>query len=172
MGRSPSSRESWGILCLFLKNPNVGCWPSLIMTLTSHASTLELSIIPSLVLYFRSFSDDHRGFCMLLDLHSAVQGCTTMRCLPWGVEASGNPTGTWDSHRDKSCSALPRSQECLSQQQDSQGHSCSLHMELQRGLKASSSSTPTRDNGNAREMPAVGYTGPQKRWQNCQSLRI
>lgn len=54
------------------------------MTLTSHASTLELSIIPSLVLYFESLSDEHGGFSMLVDLYSAAQGWTMRRCLPRG----------------------------------------------------------------------------------------
>lgn len=54
-----------------------------------------------------------------------------------------------DSHRDKSCSSLSSTQECFSQHQDSQGHSCSLYR------------VPARENGNAREMPAVGYTGPR-----------
>lgn len=160
MGRSPSSRESWGILRLFLKNRNVGCWPSLIMTLTSHASTLELSIILSLVLYFKSLSDEHGGFSMLVDLYSEAQGWTTMRCLPRGMGASENPTGSGKA-------AGTGLQKLLHIVQpdpalDSQGPSCSLcmAMELQRGLKAGSSSTPTRDNSNAREMPAV-VTLPQ-----------
>lgn len=75
------------------------------MTLTSHASTLELGIIPSLVLYFKSFSDEDGGFSTLVDLYSEVQGCTTMRCLPRAVGASENPTGIWDSHRDRSAKA-------------------------------------------------------------------
>lgn len=135
------------------------------MTLTSHASTLELGIIPSLVLYFKSFSDEHGGFSTLVDLYSEVQGCTTMRCLPRAVGCIRK------SHRDlgqpqgqvcKSCSRLSSTRECLTQHHDSQGHSCSLcmAMELQRGLKAGSGSTPTWDDGNAKEMPAVGYTGP------------
>lgn len=70
------------------------------MTLTSHASTLEFSIIPSLVLCFKSFSDDHGGFCVLVDLHSEVQGCTTVRCLHQKSHRD------LDSHRDKSCSTL------------------------------------------------------------------
>lgn len=77
------------------------------MTLTSHASTLELSIIPSLLLYFKSFSDEHGGFYMLVGLYSEVQGCSTTRPLPRGAGASENPTGIWDSHSDsKSCSTL------------------------------------------------------------------
>lgn len=75
------------------------------MTLTSHASTLELGIIPSLVHYFKSFSDEHGGFSMLVDLYSEVQGCTMMRCLPGVVGASENPIGIWDSHRDRSARA-------------------------------------------------------------------
>lgn len=136
------------------------------MTLTSRASTLELSIIPSLVLYFKAFSDEHGGFSMLVDLHSEAQGCNTTRCLPRGVGAPENPTGIWDSHRDRSAKAalftLSSTQKSLTQHHNSQGHSCFLcmAMELQRGHKAGSSSTPTRDNGNAREMSDVGYTGP------------
>lgn len=53
----------------------------------------------------KSFSDEHEGFSMLVDLYSEVQGCSMTRYVPRGAGAPENPTGIWESHRDRSAKA-------------------------------------------------------------------
>lgn len=128
MGRSPPLRDSWGIFpffYFFFKTKSSGWWPSFIMTLTSCSSTLELSIIPSLVFYLNAlgFSVEHKPFpCWRIPLPEA-QGCPMMRWWPRLSGASENLTG----NRDRSAKAAlhfpaPKSAHGPIQHRDSLRH--------------------------------------------------